>query len=373
MIFSEQDIELLKLLRWCRCIEPDDLQSLFSDTEILNLMGAGLIKLHVSGLFLLLTSEGNRFLDNVCSQLPKVLPSYREKDILRHIRTAKIMLTAYRSALSVFNMTLDETALSQGVFLPSLSRGRGRNIWGNSRISAIGNIGGAAYAFHFVFRGIGKISLADELRAFTSNAAAIPGERRLIFCGESYRSVLEELDTESVDTGSRLSGYWEAYRRSPLSVHLLSLDKTGTAQLRIMAIPDYREKLTRAALGAQYQPAVPILDCDAMYDGQPFLMAADMDLRRIDRLCITSAEHGYPKPVLVCLEEQAGSVLYARYRDTGKARIFALTPEGLTKVLGQGLEPHGIMRTPYFTAKGEIVNAPIIKAHSGLFPHRGTR
>lgn len=276
------------------------------------------MKVHTPSQSFLLTGKGQHFLDRIFPPQLRVLPSYRECDICRHIRTARLVLTAYRAGVSVFHPDIEALSQDAGLFLPSLTRGRGKNPWGNTRVAAIGFLGGVIYGFHAIYPDAGRITLADELRAFTSNTSGIPGARRLVLCGESYLTILAELDNTGTSTKNRLVYYGEAYQRSPLPVHLLSCDDTGAKQLTLMSVPDYREKLTRAALKGMYQPPAPGLDCDAMYDGHPFVMAADMDLRRIDALCQMAEQGTCKAPVLVALEEQATALLHARYRDTGK-------------------------------------------------------
>ncbi|MEG2679204.1 MAG: hypothetical protein RR949_04625, partial [Oscillospiraceae bacterium] len=255
--------------------------------------------------------------------------------------------------------------------LPSLTRGRGKNPWGNTRVAAIGFLGGATYGFHAIYPDAGRITLADELRAFTANTSGIPGIRHLVFCGESCRTILAELDATGIGTKNRLVYYGEAYQRSPLPVHLLPCDSTGAKQLALMSVVGYRDKLTRAALKGAYQPPTSGLDCDAMFDGHPFVMAADLELRRVDALCQMALEGQCKMPVLVALEEQATALLHARYRDTGKARVFALTEGALQEALGFVPAPYEPPCAPFLTEKGEMIDAPLIQAPGSLVPpHR---
>lgn len=368
MLFGERDVLLLRLLRWCRCIAPKDLTALFSEAELLNLIGTELVKVHLPSGSLLLTGKGNRLLESICTALPHTSPSYRESDIRRHVRVAQLVITAYRAGLPVFHTSLDALSASTGLFLPSLTRGRGKNPWGNTRVSAVAHLGTAACAFHSIFPGIGKMTLADELRAFTSNTANIAHTHRLVFYGDGYGALITEIETNTQPTHNRLITYGEAYHRCPLPVHLLSCDGTGAKQLAIMAVANYREKLTLAALKGKYQAPTPGLDCDAMYEGHPFVMAADMDLRRIDALCQMAADGHCKPPVLAALEEQATALLHSRYRDSGKARVFALTDGALTQALGFVPTPHNPPRTPFLTEKGEMLDAPHIRAPQSLIP-----
>ena len=55
---------------------------------------------------------------------------------------------------------------------------------------------------------------------------------------------------------------------------------------------------------------------------------------------------------------------YARYRDTGKARVFTLTASALEEFFGSsGPVVHSPSHGPFFTAKGGVIDAPLIKTH----------
>lgn len=72
----------------------------------------------------------------------------------------------------------------------------------------------------------------------------------------------------------------------------------------------YRPKMAGLLLGKGYQPPDPhIPDSDGLLsDGKarlPFVVAVDMDLKRIDRAYRAARETGYPKLALGALEPQA--------------------------------------------------------------------
>ena len=62
-------------------------------------------------------------------------------------------------------------------------------------------------------------------------------------------------------------------------------------------------------------------------------------------------------------EAQAEAVLYGRYRDTGKARVFTLTDAALKEFLGAEAAGRDPSHLPFITAKGEVIHAPLIKTH----------
>mgnify|MGYP000049404580 CR=1 FL=1 len=237
--------------------------------------------------------------------------------------------------------------------------------FGLTRTDAVAALGGTAYAAHYVRSGIGRILFSDELAAFARNISLLrtPAQAFLFF-GDSYGELLAELEHSEEKDEGRLISYGEAYRRLRLPAHLLTCDDAGVTQLRIMSTPNYRAKLTRIALKSKYTPPPEDLpQCDALFDGAPFLLAADMDLRRIDAAAHAARERRCGPIVLAALEAQAEAVLYGRYRDTGKARVFTLTDAALKEFLGAeaaGRDPSQLLFT---TAKGEVIHAPLIKAH----------
>ena len=365
MLFSERDIDILKLLRWCRFIRADALTNAFSAVEISNLLVFSLIKLHQTSGAYLLTAKGNRLLDDIIPGLPPATPpAYRPADTIRRLHLAEIMLTAYGAGVHVFSPDTASLICDRTLFLPAISRSRGSNPWGSTRVAAIAHLGEHLCAFHYVCPGIGRLALNDELAAFHNNTAELPDlQRGIIFSGATYEEILSELESLETTPDAKLTSYADAYRLLKLPVFLLPCDTVGALQLRILATPNYRQELTQAALKSRYTPppeSFPL--CDAWFQGAPFLMAADMDLRRIDDAVEAARVQGLPQIALAALPAQCEAVLFRRYRDTGKARVFALTDAALTQVLGSPLPPYPPPHKPYYTKEGAIVHVPLIKA-----------
>lgn len=353
------------MLRWCRFISPAALRTAFSKTEIANLTGAGFIKKHQGSGAYVLTGRGGCLLDRAFAgeALPQMQRAYREADIQRRLHIAGLVLTAYRAGVDVFTSDIGGLSKSPALFLPSNSRGRGTNPWANTRIAAVAALGGRVYAAHYIRPGIGRLLLSDELAAFTRNIAPLRASAQaFFFYGESYETLLAELEHGEDPGVSRLVCYGEAHRRLRLPAYLLTCDDTGVTQLRIMSHPGYREKLTRIALKSKYEPPpknFPL--CDALFGSAPFLMAADMNLRRIDAAVEAARESGGAPVVLAALDAQAEAVLYSRYRDTGRARVFTLTASAIEEFLGSAARKPS--HVPFITAKGEVIDAPLIKGH----------
>lgn len=362
MLLSERDADALRLICWCQFIRPKELRELTSDHELSNLTALGLIKLHKKSGSFVLTSKGLRYLQTFLPVVPELTMSYHEDAIGRRLRLSRLAFTAYRAGVDLFTTSTSALADSPSMFLASVTRSRGSNPWGSTRIAAIARLGNTLYAMHYVCPGIGKLALTDELTVFSNQTARFRNMgRAFIFAGDTYSELVKELSERTPAGESKLVRYGDAYRALQLPVHLLSLNDTGAKQLQLMSLPDYRRRLAKAALNEQYAP--PPKDApawDALFGNVPFVMAADMDLRRIGAALKTAKERGCTQIVMAALEEQVDSLLLNWYGDTGKARVFTLKDEAVTQALGKPLL-HAPSRTQFRTEKGEVVDAPLIQ------------
>lgn len=363
MLFSEQDIDLLRLLRWCRYVAGDDMAPIFAEHTIENLRYLKLITLHVKSGSYVLTNRGNQFLDEHLDGLPaNTPPSYRKEETLRRLHVSKLTMTVYRAGVPVFLNRIEALEKSPAYYLTALSRVRGFNPWGSTRVAALLRLGGMVYALHYLYPGVGRVALTDELNAFNNNTAHIGRiQRGLIFAGETYSDVLKTLSPGESSAGNRLTSYSEAYRSVTLPIHLLSCDDTGALQMRIMAQPDYRRRLTLAALNSFYEPPPKEHpEWDAMFDGAPFVMAVDMDLRRIDTAIESAKAAGFQQIAMAALDGQAKAVLSLRYRVPGLARVFTLSEDAIATLGDMTL--YAPSPRQYETPKGGVINAPLIQA-----------
>ena len=320
MMLSCRDLDILRLLRWCRMIRSKELYETFSKDEVMNLCAAQMIRFSGAVKAWYLTPCGNRVLGSSGFAMPPAkAPTYREPDIIRRLRLAQIVTTAYAAGVNVFLMKESALQSSPSLFLPFLHRNRGSNPWGSTRVAALLHTGDLMCAIHWVSPNIGCVALTDELTAFQNHTAAIPAKQRvIIFAASSYEEILAELDAVQENQNTRLQTYREVYDCLKLPLLLLPCNSTGCLQLRIMGVANYRELLARIILKSHYVP--PPADramYDALYQGVPFIMAADMDLRRIDAALDAARSDGLSQIALAALQEQVETL---RYPDRRRGR-----------------------------------------------------
>ena len=364
MMLSQRDFDILRLLRWCRMIRPKELCEAFSEDEVMNLSAAQMIRFSDAAKAWLLTPCGNRVLGSAGFVLPPATaPTYREPDITRRLRLAQIVTAAYAAGVNIFLTKVSELQSKPSLFLPFLHRNRGSNPWGSTRVAALLRTGNLMCAIHWVSPGIGCVALTDELTAFQNHTAAIPAKQRaMIFAASSYDEILAELEGAQDDHNTRLQTYREVYDGLKLPLFLLPCNGTGCLQLRIMGAPNYRELLAKIILKSKYVPPPenrPMYD--ALYQGAPFIMAADMDLRRVDAAVDAARLDGLSQIALAALPEQVDAVLNHRYRETGKARVFTITESALRELLGS-TAPYTPPDLPFYTSEGSVLDVPPLKA-----------
>lgn len=331
--------------------------------DIENLAFLGYLKQHASSGADIITAKGKTFLDVVLSgQLPSIKQPYHQQAVVRRIKLARLLITAYQAKVNIFTTHPEDLSECPSLFSSSITRERGFNPWGSTRTAAMLHLPDLIAALHYVEPNIGNIAFVDEINVLVNQSSHIKeAEKAFIFAGSSYSEILTELDAEKNDIVSKKIRYGDAFRISTFPIYILPCNDTGAKQLRLMSVPGYRQWFTRATLQSEYEPPpADAPDWDAIFRGAPFIMAADMELRRIDRAIAEAKRRGYPSVSMAALEPQAKEVLYPRYADA--AKVFVWTPEIEEALFGGLLRLRSAETVPFRNAKGEYVNAPLIQA-----------
>ena len=363
MLFSKAEVEALLLLRWCGFVSVQDIHAPFTEDTLQALRWFRFITIYKRHDAYVLTREGARFLDAHFTGLPPyVKPTYREAYIVRRLQVAHLVLTAYRAGISVFHPDIESLEQNGSFYLTSQSRGKGMNPWGSTRIAALIRLGKLVCGAHYVEGGIGKISLTDEMNALNNNTANLKDVTRgLIYTGENYDAILSALSESEEEAQAKRITYGDVFRRMQLPTFFVPSNQIGAQQLCMMAQPDYRVKMTQLALGSAGQPSPPDHpEWDAIYQGVPFVMAADMDFHRIDAAAESAIASGQGPIYLVALKGQE-DVLRKRYKAEGLAqKVFTFSRE--KPEITAALALYTPSERQFETEKGDVIHAPQISS-----------
>lgn len=324
MLFTVREVDVLRLLCWCQNVKPEDLNKLSTETERENLIALGFAKLHERSGTLTITESGKAFLHVLLEgEVPNLAFSYRPELIERRVRLSRVVLTAYYAGINVFTTGASSLSARSSLFLTSVTRNSGRNSWGSARVGAIAHLGNTYYAVHYICPGIGRMAVNDELKAFHNHTNfGVGTNRAFLFAGPTYNDVIEELKIYGEKKDTKLIRYGDVYRGLTSPIHLLSCDETGARQLQIMCVPNYREKLAGLMLKGAYQPPPDDAPAwDGMFNGSPFVVGVDMNLRRIDAAVKFAKKKDCLPILLAALDGQGDAVLLSRYR--GRSAITA--------------------------------------------------
>ncbi len=364
MLLDYTDIALLRLTGWCRNLpagmEKRFHSGVFLPAELELLRGFGLLYPAASGAFYRLRPAGYRLLGSLGLECPRDSKYVSDEKTLRGRREAAlIMLTFYRAGFHIF---LDsQTQLKQGSFLPFASLRRNRrqeNPFPGLSLVGVGRTSAQVLACYYPDEGC--ICLGNELSAIDKLAAG--AEKCLLFCGGSYPELAGSIQTAAQPPSHRNNvSYAGAYRKSPYPVRLLECSDVGAAQLLLSIQPDFRDKLARLALGCRYAPPPRDLPgTDALYQGKyPVIIGVDMDVSRIQKICQSVRETGYPNAIVIAFREQLPAL--ARLCVSSRPELFGTSWETALERFGLSLyePPPGA----YPAQKGGYLHASALQAN----------
>ena len=157
--------------------------------------------------------------------------------------------------------------------------------------------------------------------------------------GESYRSIYEMLSNQTPSGRNGKKGftdYSQAYPRLGIPVYLVSCDDTGAMQLAIMRQMDYRTRIAQAAFGARWKPEDDRLpEADGHVDGNPLVIAVDMDLRRLERVCRDACQQGRREILVAALEGQMSGLLLDQFPRRAPVRALRINTQVLAAAFGE--------------------------------------
>ena len=351
------------MLRWGHFIPANDFHSAFSIATVQTLLATDYLSVNEKYNAYILSNKGNRFLSRNFDHIPPpTRRTYRESNVSRRIDSSRFMLCAYRAGMSVFTTELSEIEAEGTFYLTALSRISGSNPWGSSRIMAVVHLGDIICGVYPISAGDEKMSLNDEMTALNNNTARFHCKRRgIIFTGKSFEAIQSAFNTPTEKTGiTKYISYGDVFARTSLPTFMIPWNETGALQLHMMLHSDFRTHMTMAALGSHWvPPPKEHKEWDAIYDDMPLIMAADMDLKRIDEAVHAARTSGRMSVCLAALRGQT-DILRKRYNSDGlvkKVVTFSTEKEAVRNEL--------TLHTPsdqlFVTTKGAVIHAPPIK------------
>ncbi len=348
MLYDRRDFGLLRLAgayQWLplaplRSLSP--LKQLCREAELL--ASLGLLAFSRNGEYLMPSPEGYQFLSahELHYQPPSKRPYTKSPTLRRRLEVGSILLTCLGAGIEP---ALDkvERLKHQPVFLPAFAlRSGDGNLMNAAGCAGFGHWGNTAYMIQYVSEDNPGFFMNNEL-SHLHNLACVFSDRldtpqALLLAGESYRSVYRMLTRKAPSERNGKKGfvdYSQAYPRLGIPACLLSCDDTGSLQLAIMRQADYHSRIAQAAFGARWKAEDGRLpEADGHVDGNPLVIAVDMDLRRLDRVCRDARQQGRKEILVAALEGQMAGLLLEFFPKDAPIRPLRINARVLSVAFG---------------------------------------
>ncbi|MFR8729456.1 MAG: hypothetical protein ACLVGA_16040 [Dysosmobacter sp.] len=139
--------------------------------------------------------------------------------------------------------------------------------------------------------------------------------------------------------------YSEAYQKLSIPACIVSCDNTGVMQLAVMRQTDYRARIAQAAFGARWDSKDDgIPEADGHVDGNPLVIAVDMDLRRL--IGCTAAVRQGRKEIMVAALRVRCPACCSILPKNARSDPYASTPRSSPWPLAGTVRPEIPGRTP---------------------------
>lgn len=353
MLYDRRDFGLLRLagayhwlpLSTLRTLTP--LSALCREAELLSRLG--LITFSRNNEYLMPSPKGYQFLasfDHSCRP-PAKRPYQNSPTLQRRLEVGMILFTCLGAGIEP---ALDkiERLKRQPVFLPAFAlRGGDGNLLNAASCAGFGHWGDTAYMALYAGDRCQGFFMNNEL-GHLHNLAPVFSERMdtpqaLLVCGESYRSIYEILTSKTPSQRNGKQGFVDlsaAYPRLGIPVYLLPCDDVGVTQLTVMRQPDYRARIARAAFGARWTERDERLpEADGHVCGNPLVIAVDMDIRRLERICSDAGLQGRKEIMVAALEGQMTGLLLDIFPKGVPIRALRINAQVLSVAFGGASVP----------------------------------
>ena len=373
MLLSVKDIELLKLICWCKNIPVlagTSFNSLYSSTELSILKSIGLLSKSRDGRNVRPRQAAYRLLDDAGYRIkPELKPQTGDTVIRRRNIASQILFTFYMAGVSVFNDKLSGN-IKEPVYVASFAARQHapNNPFGSTRFYGIFCV--TQEAFLVFYADDAGVHFQNELTLFHSLTEII-GIRNtaIIIMGKSSVSIgkcILGVNKGDKEKKKNTDSFAKIFETTALPIHFIPLGSAGAQMLKLLMMPKYREATAKAILKGKYRPPYSgLTDTDTIHHLEPHypaVVAADMDVNRIDRAILNAQSKGFERIAIYALYEQI-PLLKSRYGNTGSAIIMQIDVDNIKGALEHDIELYRPPSSLYVTEEGRSFDVSDISSY----------
>ena len=291
------------------------------------------------------------------------LPCQPDKDyrssgdkLQRRLQTAEITSFFWRYGADVFAEDLPAEK-QENIFLPAfaLRRQQHANILGGAKLTGFYYTNKTVFIPYFINADNNGIFPEVEQRTFRADMLLQGRKPHILYTGDGDLGRLVEtvLYKKERSPKATTAYYKDAMEQFSCPVSIVPMTVDGMRQLRILSVPDYRQRLMKNILGKNYLPPTSSY-ADGKTQAADFIIGIDCNISRFEYVMRSQ------RPInIFVLPFQAEAV--QELVAGSKVSCYVLNIEQTEQFLGLPQELPVIDRTPYRTEKGGYVDVPFIR------------
>ena len=366
MVLTVRDVEILKLLCWCKNIhmpERDCFSDIYSIQDIYLLEYLGFVSISRNKKYVRPKPDAYLLLGNIGYHFRSdAKPQTKQRVLERRNIAAEILLTFYMAGADVFGNHIN-TVFSGNTYVASFAMRNSStagNPFGSTKFYGTFHTSNAIYLVFYV-DDIG-VYFQKELTLFHSFIDKTGAKNTgLIFMGKSISDIGDVVFHEMEEDKDRKKKYntdsfSKIFSMTSLPIHFVPIGEIGVHTLRFLGMQDYRQQLAKLILRKSYNPPYDDLpDTDTIHylaPNNPAVISLDMDIKRIDRAVYSVKEKGFQNTEIYALPEQM-PFLKKRYKDM--ANVIGINTDRLNSDLGftDNLKNYA---KPFMTQGGQYID-----------------
>ena len=353
LLFDKAEFEVLRLCAWCKDLPASGCRNIPADT-LDTLVSLKLIRLSRNGLGYRCTPEGFTLLQGAEMSYQQDKTYRSNSDALtRRFQTAQITSFFWRYGANVFTQS-PPAEMESNIFLPSfaLRRQQHANILGGAKLTGFYYTKDSVFIPYFITEDNNGIFPDVEQRIFRADIFLQDRRPHILYTGDgNLEKIINTVSFCKERSAKATTVYYkDAMDRFACPVALVPLTTDGMRQLRILSVPDYRQRLVKNILGDSYLPPESP-QSDGRNQSEDFIIGIDCNILRFEK----AIKSNKPTNIFV-LPFQAETI--RQITDGTNAKCFYLNLEQTENYLGLSHDLPTIEHTPFQTGKGNYVNVP---------------
>lgn len=353
MKFEKTEIEVLALCAWCRDLPVNGCRNIPAKI-IDDLLELRLIRQSKNGLGYRCTPKAYELLHRAGMEFTQDKCYRTNADALaRRMQTAEITSFFWRYGADVFGSN-PPAKNDSNIFLPSfaLRRQKHANILGGTKLTGFYYEDDTVFIPYFIAEDNNGVYPEVEQRTFRSETLVCGKRPYIIYTGEGdLQEIIKTVSYKKERSRKATTVYYKnAMDKFACPVALVPLTEDGMRQLRILSVPDYRQRLIKNILGNDYLPPTS-LQSDGRNKTENIIIGIDCNILRFEN-AIKSKK---PTKIFV-LPFQAEAV--QKIVAGSKVQCFVLNLQETEEFLGLQNPLPEINHRPFQTAKGDYIDVP---------------